>query len=111
MYSLRPNGVCQRSGSPSGGSHLMVSEPNSESIEEHQLPMIIPLLRSRTRTVVRFSGFLPFSLCLCCFSSERGYSLAWSVRPPDTAAGGETGTAGQGRTPGFGDGGRARLFS
>ena len=62
MYSLRPNGVSHRSGSPSGGSHLIVSAPSSESIEEHQLPIIIPLLRSRTRTVVRFSGFLKFSV-------------------------------------------------
>jgi hypothetical protein len=55
---------------------LIVSAPSSESIEEHQLPMIIPLLRSRTRIVVKHSGFLKFSLCLSCASSERGYSFA-----------------------------------
>jgi len=50
MYSLRPNGICSAADRIPAARPDRVG-PSSESIEEHQLPMIIPLVRSRTRMV------------------------------------------------------------
>src|SRR3989442_14342690 len=57
MYSRRPNGVSFRRGSPPGGSTMMTSAPSSAKSDEHQWPMIIIVVQSRTRMLVSASGF------------------------------------------------------
>src|SRR5208282_5383229 len=98
MYSLRPKGVSLRSGSPPGGSTWITSAPSSESCEEHQWPIIMLVVQSRTRTRESASGFSKLCSWRQIDSRKSGYSLAWSLRPAYTSSGFAVGTAGQGVT-------------
>ena len=98
MYSSRPKGVSFRSGSPPGGSTMMTSAPSSEKCEEHQCPMIMLVVMSRTRIPFSDSGLSALNCCRTADSTQREYSFRFSSTPAYTSSTVGAGMAGQGRT-------------
>ena len=98
MYSSRPKGVSFRMGSPPGGSTMMTSAPSSEKCEEHQWPISMFAVMSRTRIPSRDSGLSALNCCRTADSTHREYSFRFSSTPAYTSSTVGAGIAGHGRT-------------
>ncbi len=97
MYSLRPKGVSFRSGSPPGGSTMMTSAPSSEKCEEHQWPMIMFAVMSRTRMPFSDSGLSALNCCRTADSTQSEYSFRFSSTPAYTSSDRRRGNRGPGK--------------